>query len=153
LNTVSQQLGNVPASIPDVAAIPAIAGSPAPADAGDNSGRIKSSLMGNSRMMKIIPEFVEGLAGEVGKMTDLLERNDLAELQKVVHQLRGASGGYGFDPVTLPAGRAEESIRAARPLESITAEINSLISVIRRIDGYDKSKAIVPVEPKTQTAA
>jgi len=36
-------------------------------------------------------------------MTDLLERNDLAALQKIVHQLRGASGGYGFEPVTEPA--------------------------------------------------
>jgi signal transduction histidine kinase/HPt (histidine-containing phosphotransfer) domain-containing protein len=153
LNIVNQQLGNVPTSIPNVNAKAAVAGSPPPAGAGDDSDRIKSSLIGNPRMMKIIPEFIDALPGEVRKMTELLEQNDLAALQKIVHQLWGASGGYGFDAVTEPAGRADESIKAGQTLESITAEVNSLIAVIRRIDGYDASKAPVAVESKTQAAA
>jgi HPt (histidine-containing phosphotransfer) domain-containing protein len=79
-------------------------------------------------------------------MTDLLERNDLAALQKIVHQLRGASGGYGFEPITEPATRAEESIKAGKAPESIAAQIKSLIEVIRRIDGYDESKSPVVAE-------
>jgi CheY-like chemotaxis protein len=153
LNIVNQQLGNVPTSIPNVNAKAAVAGSPPPAGAGDDSDRIKSSLIGNPRMMRIIPEFIDALPGEVRKMTELLEQNDLAALQKIVHQLWGASGGYGFDAVTEPAGRADESIKAGQTLESITAEVNSLIAVIRRIDGYDASKAPVAVESKTQAAA
>jgi HPt (histidine-containing phosphotransfer) domain-containing protein len=104
------------------------------------SGVIKSSLADNPRMQTIIPEFVSGLPGEVRKMTDLLERNDLPALQKIVHQLRGASGGYGFELATAVANRAEEAIKVGNALESITAEINSLIEVIRRIEGYDESK-------------
>jgi signal transduction histidine kinase/DNA-binding response OmpR family regulator/HPt (histidine-containing phosphotransfer) domain-containing protein len=138
LKTVNQQLGNDPSPAPKDTAETAIAESPPLAGARDGSDRIKSSFAGNPRMMKIIPEFVDGLAGEVRKMTDLLERNDLAGLQRVVHQLRGASGGYGFDPITAPAVAAEESIKAGQALESITATIKSLIEIIRRIDGYDK---------------
>ena len=76
-------------------------------------------------------------------MTDLLERSDLAGLQKVVHQLRGASGGYGFEPITEPATRAEESIKVGAAIGTISAEINSLIEIIRRISGYEESKTLV----------
>jgi PAS domain S-box-containing protein len=146
LKTVNQHLANDPSPSSNKSAGAGNAGSPSPAGAADGSNSIKSSLAGNSRMMKIIPEFIDGLPGEVLKMTDLLERNDLAELQQVVHQLLGACGGYGFDPVTEPAIRAEDSIKSGQAIESITAEIKSLIEVIRRIDGYDGSKAPPPAQ-------
>jgi PAS domain S-box-containing protein len=147
LKTVHQHLGN--GSLPESNKPAATGSAQSPrhsAGAGDGSNRIKSSLAGNPRMMKIIPEFVGGLPGEVRQMNELLQRNDLAALQRVVHQLLGASGGYGFDPVTEPAARAEESIKAGKALEAITAEINSLIGVIRRIDGYKESPAPRPAE-------
>jgi len=103
-------------------------------------------------MRTILPEFVAGLPGEVRKMTDLLERNDLAALRTVVHQLGGASGGYGFAVLTEPAVRVEESIAAGKALDSVTAEIESLIEVIRRIDGYDDSKAPVAAEKRSTHA-
>jgi CheY-like chemotaxis protein/HPt (histidine-containing phosphotransfer) domain-containing protein len=143
LKTVNQHLGHDSSIAPNHGAEAGVAGSQPP-DVKDNcSGAIKSTFADNPRMATIIPEFVAGLAGEVRKMTDLLERNDLTALQRVVHQLRGASGGYGFDPVTQPATRAEESIKAGNALESITAEIKSLIEVVRRIDGYDESTSPV----------
>jgi CheY-like chemotaxis protein len=134
----------VPAS--DAGAPESVAASRPPTLAVDSSNRIKSSLASNPRIMKIIPEFVDGLPNQVRQMIDLLERNDLGALQKIVHQLRGASGGYGFGPVTEPAMRADESIKAGKALESITAEIKSLIEVIRRIDGYDQSQEPIAIE-------
>jgi CheY-like chemotaxis protein len=136
LNTVNQQLGHDNSSVPNNSAKADAAASALPVAAGGPS-RIKSSLAGNSRMTEIIVEFVDGLPCKVRKMIELLERNDLVALKQVVHQLRGASGGYGFDPVTQPAVRAEESIKAGQALESIAAEIKSLIEVLRGIDGYD----------------
>jgi len=136
LNTVNQHLGNTSSSKPDSGA-----GSQQPPKPADSAGAIKSSLGDNPRMQAIIPEFVDGLPDQVRMMTDLLERNDLAALQKIVHQLRGASGGYGFEPITEPANKAEESIKLGKAPEAIAAEIKSLIDVIRRIEGYDESKA------------
>jgi HPt (histidine-containing phosphotransfer) domain-containing protein len=139
MNTVNQKPGNNPASASNISAKAAVPGSP-PLAPRQGSGRIKSKLLNNPRVMKVIPEFVAGLPGEVDKLTDLLNHNDLAALQNVVHQLRGSSGGYGFDAVTVPATKAEESIKAGSAMESITMEIKLLIDVIRRIDGYDESK-------------
>jgi len=100
---------------------------------------IRSSLAGDPRMMRIIPEFVARLPEKVYKMLDSLEHHDLVALLGVVHDIVGTAGGYGFAPVSQPARQAQESIRAGAALEPIAAEINSLIAVIRRIEGYDES--------------
>jgi PAS domain S-box-containing protein len=146
LTTVNRHLGHGPPHVPDDRAGDGVAGSGPPPRAADGPNAIKSSLADNPRMRTILPEFVAGLPGEVRKMTDMLERNDLAALRTVVHQLGGASGGYGFAALTEPAVRVEESIGAGKALDSVTAEIKSLIEVIRRIDGYDESKAPVAAD-------
>jgi PAS domain S-box-containing protein len=102
--------------------------------------RIKSSHADNPRIMKILPEFVAGLPVKVSKMTELLDHNDLPGLQHLAHQLLGTCGGYGFAPVSEPARTVEQSIKTGKAIESITAEVKSLINLIRRIDGYDESK-------------
>jgi CheY-like chemotaxis protein/HPt (histidine-containing phosphotransfer) domain-containing protein len=109
-----------------------------------DSGRIQSSLAGNPRMMTIIPGFVDGLPGKVRELSASLERSDLPELQRLAHQLLGTCGGYGFAAVSEPARSLEQSIKAGGDGESVTAQVKSLIEVIRRIEGYDESKALVP---------
>ncbi len=96
--------------------------------------------------MKILPEFVAGLPSEVRKLTELLACNNVAALRVIVHQLLGTCGGYGFGPVSGPASIAEESIKSGQTLERITTDINALIEMIRRIDGYDESKTTVYTE-------
>jgi PAS domain S-box-containing protein len=146
LKTVSHHLGNDPSPAPNDRAGAGIARPPPATGVDDSSNRIKSSFAGNPRMMTIIPKFVDGLPGEVRKMIDFLKRNDPPSLQRVVHQLLGTCGGYGFAPVSESAARAEESLKAGKARGRITTEINSLIEVIRRIDGYDESKATVAAE-------
>jgi len=142
LRTVREHLGTHPAPVPNDAAA-ADAGSPLPT-AGCNV--IKSNLAGDPRIMRIMSEFVDGLPGNVGKMIDLLKRNDLPALQRLAHQLLGVCGGYGFAPVSEPAHLVEQSIKAGKDLKSVTGEVQSLIGVIRRIDGYDQSKEAIVAE-------
>jgi chemotaxis protein histidine kinase CheA len=61
-------------------------------------------------------------------------------LRRLVHQLRGACGGYGFDPITPFATAAELAIDADEGIKSVTENINSLIEIIRTIDGFDHTK-------------
>jgi PAS domain S-box-containing protein len=150
LKTIKEHLGNAASISTEDSAGGGVVGAQPSRRAAESSGAIKSSLAGNPRMQTIIPEFVNGLPREVRKMNNLLGRSDLAALQKVVHQLRGASGGYGFELATEAASRAEESIKAGNALESVTAEIKSLIEVIRRIEGYDESKMPVVAEEPTK---
>jgi CheY-like chemotaxis protein len=112
----------------------------APPGEADARNPIKSSLAGDPRIMAIMPEFLDGLADKVRKTIELLKHKDLAALQQVAHQLLGACGGYGFGVVSQPASKVEQSIKDGKDLESITADVISLIEVIRRIDGYVESK-------------
>jgi CheY-like chemotaxis protein/HPt (histidine-containing phosphotransfer) domain-containing protein len=146
LRTVREHLGTDPASVPNDRGAADAAGPPLPtADAG-GSNFIKSSLAGNPRVMQIMPEFVDGLPGNVGKMIDLLKRNDLSGVEWVAHQLLGVCGGYGFAAVSQPARTVERSIKAGKDLGSITTDVQTLIELIRRIDGYDQSKESAAAE-------
>jgi PAS domain S-box-containing protein len=108
---------------------------------GDESSLIHSSSTGDPRIMAIVPLFVAGLPAQVSQMKLLLEQlNGMAGLQQLAHQLLGTCGGYGFAPVSQPARTVEQSIKAGHDRETVTGEVQSLIEVIRRIDGYDRSK-------------
>ena len=149
LKTIHDYLGEDRLTLPSAGPQPSAPGSQ-PAAGQDrgavklDSGRIQSSLAGNPRMMTIIPGFVDGLPGKVRELSDSLERSDLPELRRLAHQLLETCGGYGFAAVSDPARSLEQSIKAGRDAESVTAQVNSLIEVIRRIEGYDESKALVP---------
>jgi HPt (histidine-containing phosphotransfer) domain-containing protein len=113
---------------------------PATTAAVETDTPIKSTLSDHPGMMGLIEGFIDSLPGEVRKMIDCLEKNDLALLRRVVHRLGGTGGGFGFAALTERATSAEGSIDACGSLESIGAEIKSLISVVRRIEGYDENK-------------
>ena len=152
LRTVNQYLGKDVTSLPNnspaasVAVLQPPASQPDASNRGVDSSPIKSSHANNPRVMQIVPEFVASLPGKVHKILDLVERQDLTGLQRMAHQLLGTCGGYGFAQVSEPARTVEQSIKAGRPLDSLTPEINSLIDLIRRIDGYDESQEKVAVE-------
>ena len=114
-----------------------------PAKADDKAGTILSTMTDFPEMKKIIDEYVEGLPDEVRKLQGFLDGNDLQQLRRVVHQLRGTGGGYGFDLISDTAEEAENSIRADDAFEKIAMKVNSLIEVIHRVNGFDKESVIV----------
>jgi HPt (histidine-containing phosphotransfer) domain-containing protein len=78
-------------------------------------------------------------------MESLLRENDLAALRQAVHQLKGAGGGYGFPQITERAAQAEEQIKAQAPdLATIQSGVQSLIELVRNVDGYDRAREQVP---------
>jgi PAS domain S-box-containing protein len=143
LKTVQEHLGSDHSPVPTESAGAGIGPVLLAGNAAVNP--IKSSHADNPRIMEIVPEFVADLPGKVRAMIDFLERNDLPALQQIAHQLCGSSGGYGFAPVTQPARTVEQSIKEGKALECIGAEVQSLIELVRRVDGYDESKELVSV--------
>jgi CheY-like chemotaxis protein/HPt (histidine-containing phosphotransfer) domain-containing protein len=132
LKTVGHHLAQTSSPAPAPAQTPATR--PPPAD-----GVIASTLGDYPGMSQIIGEFVAGLPEEVRKLHDLLEEKNLSLLKRTVHQLRGAGGGYGFDPISEKAAVAEDAIKAADNLDAIAAKVNSLIDVIRHVEGFESS--------------
>ena len=136
LKTVTHHLGQSPTASAE-AITPQESSSPMQ---GSSCGAIGSTLADYPGMKKVILEFVAGLPEEVAKLQQLLDGQELGTLRRTVHQLRGAGGGYGFDAISESAAVAEESIKASDNLEAIAEKINSLIDVIRHIDGFDINK-------------
>jgi len=98
---------------------------------------IKSAMIDKPRMAKVIAEMVHDLPGDVQKIRTFLEKGETEALLRVIHQLKGAFGGYGFKSITELAAAAETAIKECEGNDAIKAKIGSLIQNIRRIEGYD----------------
>ena len=100
----------------------------------------RSAFADDPDMKELVASFVSDLPTSVSRMIDLLRSQDLQELHRVVHQLKGAGGGYGFDRVTSLAAHADQAIKTGGPIDVIRREVDSLIAFIRDISGYDPKK-------------
>jgi CheY-like chemotaxis protein/HPt (histidine-containing phosphotransfer) domain-containing protein len=140
LRTVSRHLGQ---SLPNAILIPPA--SPPPIEP-RNGEKIVSTMNHQRGMKEIIIEYIAGLPAEIAKIQDSLDRDDLQSLRRIAHQLRGTGGGYGFDSITELAGDVEEAIKAAGSRESIAGQVNSLIDVVRRVDGFDSGATVLAAE-------
>ena len=112
------------------AAVPASASEPSPGDV------LVSSFKDDPDLMEVLGKFVDTLPDRVQKLGEVLAHKDLAELGRIVHQMKGASGGYGFAILSKLAAKAEQKIKAKAPFEAIAADVNELIAMIRRVEGY-----------------
>ena len=102
----------------------------------DSPAVLRSSLAAYPGMAGIIDEFVRDLPGQVQLLETLLSKEDLDSLRRLAHQLRGACGGYGFDPVTEVAAAAEDAIKSGQPPLVISTCVNALIHILERVEGY-----------------
>ena len=113
---------------------------PAALESLSDSEPVRSTLAGHSKMRAIISEFVAGLPSQVASLIDLLERQEFDSLRRVSHKLRA---GQAEDMVSTrsppwPSLPSRES-RKNNPLKGISAKVNDLAQLIRRVDGYDRS--------------
>lgn len=100
--------------------------------------RIRSLLEHNPRVAKLLPAFTSELSAQVHRMLDYMEQGRLDALRTLLHQIKGAAGGYGFPGITSLAARAESSIKESRQLDDVKSEVEALIDSLRRVEGYSE---------------
>jgi HPt (histidine-containing phosphotransfer) domain-containing protein len=91
-------------------------------------------------MREIVTKFIERLPKRVDDLGGLLAAGNLSELQRAVHQLKGAGKGYGFPRISEIAAEAEGYVKENAALEKIKTTVDELIGVIRDVDGYQRQK-------------
>jgi CheY-like chemotaxis protein/HPt (histidine-containing phosphotransfer) domain-containing protein len=134
LTTVASYLSNSqPSSTP--------APTPTPTStANAHAGAYESDFASDPEMRDLVDEYVQRLPEEVSKLVSLLQDQQIEPLRRVAHQLKGSGGGYGFGKITELAAVADKSIKESAPIDRLRTEIDSLISYIRGIRGYDLAK-------------
>ena len=80
-------------------------------DAGEARQAIEPELADDPHLAGLIDEFVAGLADRVGAIRGALAHGDLARVQRLSHQLRGAAGSYGYAALTDLARRVEQAAK------------------------------------------
>jgi HPt (histidine-containing phosphotransfer) domain-containing protein len=93
---------------------------------------IHSSLSGDPVMRDLIMELVSKLPERVRELRRQLEEEDLTGLSLTAHQLKGACGGYGFQPLSEASARVEYLIDSGIAMDRITAQVEELIELLER---------------------
>ncbi|HPD28941.1 MAG TPA: Hpt domain-containing protein [Phycisphaerae bacterium] len=100
--------------------------------ANTDTSPIYSSLKDDPDMVELIEEFVGNLQHRVQAIEQAVASNNPAELVRLAHQLKGASGGFGFETIGAMAAALEQSARAATCVSDVAAEVAELVSMCRR---------------------
>jgi CheY-like chemotaxis protein/HPt (histidine-containing phosphotransfer) domain-containing protein len=101
---------------------------------------VKTGAANETALRDLLARFISRLPQRVATLNELVRQQDIEELRRAVHQLKGAAGGYGFPQISDAALRAEKKILPETALEEVRAEVDSLIEVVRGVEGYDAGK-------------
>jgi len=165
LSTVACYMGNAQRISADVAranaraasaaaaAAPAAAAA-APAVASPLVQSPAGTVASNPKYKALLDKFISRLPERVATMSRLLQEQNLVELERAVHQLKGAGHGYGYTGITEIAARAEQRIRTKADVAAVKAEVEELIRLIRSVQGYDpRREAAAPIAATVPAAS
>ena len=97
-----------------------------------NDRPIHSSLSSDPDMIQLLEEFVAHLGTRVDALRRALAEDNLDQMIRLAHQLRGASGGYGFDVIGEAAAALEDSLKTADRASDVEPELNELLHLCQR---------------------
>ncbi len=105
----------------------------ADADMSTERGALVSEFAGDPDMADLVGLFLEELPERIEAIRAALRSGDSEELQRRVHQLKGAGGGYGFPAISRSAAEVEGPLRAGeRDLSVIASRVEALASLCER---------------------
>lgn len=101
-----------------------------------------SEFAADPDMHELIGMFVDEMPERIRTLEQLAAAGDFESLKRLAHQLKGASGGYGFPTVGNAAGQLEQSLKAllaagsnqgtSDRLAAIRSEVESLVELCQR---------------------
>lgn len=75
-----------------------------------SSGPIRSEFANDPDMLEIVEMYVNEMPERISQVQQFWSSQQLDELKRLAHQLKGASGGYGFPTVGKAAGNVENTL-------------------------------------------
>ncbi|HEX3037322.1 MAG TPA: Hpt domain-containing protein [Thermodesulfobacteriota bacterium] len=80
----------------------------------------------------LIPTFLGNRHRDVEEINRLLEQENLEEIKRLGHSMKGAGGGYGFDEITEIGREIEEAAKNKDKLEieKLNMRLNEYLAVV-----------------------
>jgi HPt (histidine-containing phosphotransfer) domain-containing protein len=95
--------------------------------------RIVSEFADDPEMRELIELFVSELPERVSSLEAAWRDERVEEARRVAHQIKGASGGYGFPSLGEAAARLESALGSAEDdLSRARAQLDELIDLCHR---------------------
>ena len=92
----------------------------------DRDGILISELADDPDMAQIIPIYVGRFPSKISLMNAYLAGNQLVELARLAHQLKGTGGGYGFPSISDAACRVGQQIQSKSDIQQIRNAVSEL---------------------------
>jgi signal transduction histidine kinase/CheY-like chemotaxis protein len=93
--------------------------------------------------------FVGELPHNVNRLKTSLHEGNLGHICEIAHRLKGSGGLYGFDSITQLASSLEAAAKDQQSLDAIAIQVNELIDLIRRVEGYSHISEAGSADSKT----
>ncbi len=65
----------------------------------------------DSDLEELVPEFIENRHEDIEKINECLDSNEIGEIQRLGHSMKGSGGGYGFHEITNLGGELEKAAK------------------------------------------
>ncbi len=88
-----------------------------------------STLGGNCELADLVEWFVHEMPDRVALLRSLYEAENWSELERIAHQLKGATGSYGFGALAPAATRLERTLAQHGPHEEVAAAFDELVAM------------------------
>ncbi|MEQ1829682.1 MAG: Hpt domain-containing protein [Pirellula sp.] len=92
-----------------------------------------SSLSFDPEFREILKQFVSEIPARIAQLRQALEDENLDRLKTLVHQLKGACGGYGFSEASFQAQSLETRIANLSSGDDLTPDIEAFVAMLERL--------------------
>ena len=95
--------------------------------------KIISQLADNEDFTPLLQQFISEIPERISSIDFALAADDVASLKRIVHQLKGACGGYGFPSLTEEAFALEKAMGNETTVKEFASEMAHFVANLRRM--------------------
>ena len=110
---------------------------PKPAAAQIPMAPLVSDFAGDPDMVELVEGFASDLPARIDAIIAAVKGQNLIDLKRLAHQLKGAAGGYGFQTLGASAQKVEHALTTATAppqevLAAVNQDVRSLVTLCYR---------------------
>ncbi len=99
----------------------------------ENTDILFSSLAEDPDLAELGDEFADEMPMKIDAMQAAYQLENLELMLRLVHQLKGAAGSYGFSSITPFAARLEATLKSSADAQAISVQLEDLVSICNRV--------------------